>query len=102
LILYALVFGLAETMRAVPPWFAQAMAACGILVYAGTGVWGIVSGGAYLDFQTLFGEAPGGHKGQHLGIMLVELGVLMTVTGSMLAIFYALAGRVAEIRNEDW
>ena len=31
--------------------------------------------------------------GQHLGILLVELGVLTTVFGVMVVIFYSFAGR---------
>ena len=50
----------------------------------------------------LFNEPPGGHNGQHYGILLIELGVLLAVAGSMLSIFYAFAGRVTEIKDEDW
>ena len=31
--------------------------------------------------------------GQHWGVFLVEIGVLVTVTGTMLTIFYSFAGR---------
>ena len=101
-ILYALIFGLAEAMRAVPPWFARGLAAAGVLIYGGVGVWAMVQGGQYLEYQALFNEPPGGHNGQHTGIILVEMGVLFAVAGAMVSIFYALAGRVAEIRDEDW
>lgn len=102
LILNALVFGLTPTMRAVPPWFTRALAAVGVLIYAGVGVWAMLAGGEYLEYQALFGEPLGGHHGQHAGIILIELGVLFAVSGAMTTIFYALAGRVAEIRDEDW
>lgn len=102
LILYALVFGLAPTMRAVPPVFTRSLAAVGVALYASVGVWAMLTGGKYLEYQALFGEPPGGHDGQHAGIIIVELGVLFAVAGSMVTIFYALAGRVAEIRDEDW
>ena len=62
----------------------------------------MLKGGDYLDYDYLVIEAEGGHAGQHLGILLVELGVLLAVAGSMVTIFYAFAGRVAEIRDEDW
>ena len=55
-----------------------------------------------LEYQALFQEPPGEHHGQHVGIILIELGVLFAVTGAMLTIFYAFAGRVAEIRDKDW
>jgi multicomponent Na+:H+ antiporter subunit B len=102
LILYSLVFGLTTTMRAVPPWFTRSLAAIGVLIYAGVGVWAMLKGGNYLEYQALFGEPPGGHDGQHAGIIIIELGVLCAVSGAMTTIFYALAGRVAEIREEDW
>jgi multicomponent Na+:H+ antiporter subunit B len=102
LILHALIFGLASTMTAVPPVFARSLAAIGVLLYAGVGVWALINGGLFLEYQALFGEPPGGHDGQHVGIILIELGVLFGVSGSMVTIFYALAGRVAELRDEDW
>lgn len=102
LILHSLVFGLTATMRAVPPWFTRALSAVGVLVYAGVGVWAMLNGGAYLEYQALFLEPPGGHDGQHAGIIIIELGVLFAVSGGLSTIFYALAGRVAEIRDEDW
>jgi multicomponent Na+:H+ antiporter subunit B len=102
LILHSMVFGLSATMRAVPPWFTRSLAAVGVLIYAGVGVWALLKGGNYLEYQALFGEPPGGHDGQHAGIIIIELGVLCAVSGAMTTIFYALAGRVAEIRDEDW
>lgn len=102
LILNALVFGLTATMRAVPPWFTRSLAAVGVIIYAGVGVWAMLKGGSYLEYQALFGEGPGGHHGQHAGIIIIEIGVLFAVSGALTTIFYALAGRVAEIRDEDW
>ncbi|WP_084419644.1 Na(+)/H(+) antiporter subunit B [Henriciella litoralis] len=101
-ILYALIFGIAPAMRAVPPVFARFLSAFGFILYAGVGVWALIMGGNYLDYNVLFNEPPGGHHGQHYGILIVELGVLFAVAGSMLSIFYAFAGRVTEIKDEDW
>jgi len=102
IILYALIFGVPEALEAVPAVFARSLAGVGLLLYAGVGVWAMLNGGDYLDYDYLVEEEPGGHAGQHLGILLIELGVLFTVSGSMLTIFYAFAGRVAEIRDEGW
>lgn len=102
MILYALIFGVPAAMRAVPPVFTRSLAAIGVLLYAGVGVWALLQGGNFLEYQALFHEGPGGHHGQHVGIILIELGVLFGVAGAMLTIFYAFAGRVAEIRDEDW
>ncbi|MGB3625897.1 MAG: Na(+)/H(+) antiporter subunit B [Henriciella sp.] len=101
-ILYSLIFGITPAMKAVPPVFAKSLAAIGFLLYAGVGVWALMMGGNYLDYDVLFNEPPGGHMGQHYGIILIELGVLFAVAGSMLSIFYAFAGRVTEIKDEDW
>lgn len=101
-ILYALIFGVPAALRAVPPGFVRGLAAIGVLLYAGVGVWALLGGGNYLDYNALADDAPGEHLGQHMGIIIIELGVLFGVAGSMLTIFYAFAGRVAEIRDEDW
>lgn len=101
-ILYALIFGVPDALEAVPARFARSVAGIGLLLYAGVGVWAMLGGGDYLDYDYLVEDDPTGHAGQHLGILLIELGVLFTVAGSMLSIFYAFAGRVAEIRDEDW
>lgn len=101
-ILYSLIFGIAPTMRAITPGFARFVAGFGFLLYAGVGVWALMMGGNYLDYDALFREAPGGHLGQHVGIIVIEIGVLSAVAGSMVSIFYAFAGRVSEIRDEDW
>ena len=101
-ILYALIFGIGEALEAIPASFARILAGLGLLLYCGVGVWSLVNGGNYLDYNALLQEVDGGHHGQHLGIMLVELGVLFTVSGAMVTIFYGFAGRVAEIKDEDW
>ena len=65
--------------------------ALGILIYAGTGLAGILQGGAFLDYGALNHHDP--VHGQHLGILIVEFGVGLTVAAVMIAIFFALAGR---------
>ena len=82
-ILYAIVFGLKDAKRI------HALTALGVLLYSGVGVANILLGGNYLEYGTL---APVFADGQHRGILLVELGVGITVTSVMLALFYAFAG----------
>ncbi|HWQ38731.1 MAG TPA: Na(+)/H(+) antiporter subunit B [Burkholderiales bacterium] len=89
-IFYALIFGLQATKRMVPEWLVETMVAAGVLLYAGVGMAGIALGGNYLDYFVLARDPV---AGQHLGIFLVELGVFITVSGVMLAIFYTFAGR---------
>ena len=101
-ILYSLIFGIAPTMRAITPGFARFIAGFGFILYISVGVWALLMGGKLLDYDALFREEPGGHLGQYVGIIVIELGVLFAVAGSMVTIFYAFAGRVSEIRDEDW
>ncbi len=111
-ILHALIFGLADTMDAIPPELARAFAALGVLLYSGVGVINMINGGNFLDYDHLFPLAfeaglPGSHLsggyhhwGQHFGIIIIELGVLFTVAATMIAMFYAFAGRAADVVGE--
>ncbi len=90
LILYTLVFGDALAERVIPHRILRAMASLGVLIYTGTGVATLLRGGNFLDYSTLLEH---GKAGQHLGILLVELGVGITVAAVMLLIFYAFAQR---------
>lgn len=89
-ILYALVFGLDKARRAAPPALVRLGIALGVLIYAGTGVAGMLLGGKFLDYSVLAHDAA---HGQHLGILIVEFGVGMTVASVMIAIFFTFAGR---------
>jgi multicomponent Na+:H+ antiporter subunit B len=100
-ILFALIFGVDEARRAVPPWLVRTGCAAGVLLYGGVGLTTLLLGGEYLNYD-LLSEDTAHHGGQHLGIMLVELGVLTTVASVMLAIFYAFAGRTPDIPDEEW
>ena len=88
IILYALVFGVPEARRVVPLSVVRTMVPLGVLIYGGVGVAGLLLGGNFLDYNVLGATAKGG---QHLGILLVELGVLVTVSGTMLTIFYSFS-----------
>jgi len=89
-ILYAIIFGLETAKRLVPPRLVEMMIPLGVLIYAGVGVACMLMGGNYLDYSVLAHDPA---HGQEYGILLVETGVLITVAGTMTAIFYALAGR---------
>jgi len=90
IILYSLVFGLDMAERIIPASTLRFLAALGVLIYAGVGVATLFLDGNYLEYGVL-----GSTKvaGQHLGILLVELGVGITVSAVMLIIFFAFAGR---------
>ncbi|MEM7507540.1 MAG: Na(+)/H(+) antiporter subunit B [Pseudomonadota bacterium] len=98
-VLYAIIFGKEAATRVVPTWLVEALVPLGVLIFAGVGVYGIVTGGNYLDYNNLVHAPPTKDEavhGQHWGVFLVEIGVLVTVTSTMIAIFYAFAGRGKE------
>ena len=88
-ILHALIFGLEAGRRLVPAWANVAMLALGVIIYGGVGVAGMALDGLFLDYNVLAADPS---AGQHIGIILVEFGVGLTVTGVMLALFHAFAG----------
>ncbi|MFZ1640036.1 MAG: Na(+)/H(+) antiporter subunit B [Candidatus Contendobacter sp.] len=90
-ILHALIYGLRDARQLLPPWLLRVGMSLGVLLYAGVGVAGLLLGGAYLDYGVLNAHDP--VSGQHLGILLVELGVGITVAAVMVSIFHAFAGR---------
>ena len=90
IILYALIYGLASARRLVPAALVEAMVPLGVLVYAGVGVAGWLTGGNFLDYSHLAHDPV---HGQEWGVFLVEAGVFITVSATMVAIFYAFAGR---------
>ena len=90
LILYALVFGVENARRVAPGAVLATAMAVGVLLFAGVGFLALVLGGNYLDYGVLAGDFV---AGQHLGILLVELGVGITVAAVMTAVFFAFAGR---------
>lgn len=90
LILYALVFGINAAKRVVSQAIVERMVPLGVLIYAGTGFAGLLTGANYLDYSRFGHDAPHGHE---YGIFAVELGVLVTVSSTMIAIFYAFVER---------
>ena len=89
-VLYALVYGLGPVMRVLPPKVAYVCGALGVAIYLGVGFVAMALGGEFLNYNVLAHDPA---HGQHYGIIGVELGVLVTVFGVMVALFYAFAGR---------
>lgn len=91
LILHGIIFGLTSVQGVAPPRILRFGLALGVLLYAGTGVASLFLGGNYLDYAVL--DHHSAMHGRHLGIMLVEGGVGITVASAMTMIFYYVAGR---------
>ena len=89
-ILYRLVFGLENLKRVAPVPVTTSFIAVGVLIFAGVGIASQLLGGNYLDYDVLLAND---HAGQHLGILVVELGVGITVAAVMITIFMTFAGR---------
>lgn len=87
---YALIYGLSEARRVVPERIVEAMMALGVLLYLAVGIAGLVLGGNFLDYFVLAQDSV---QGQHRGILWVEAGVAITVSGVMLKIFYMFTDR---------
>lgn len=87
-ILYALIYGIENLRKVVPLDFLRILSSLGLLLYIGTGIAGLLLGGNFLDYNVL-GSNP--VAGQHLGILLIELGVGITVASVMLQMFYVFA-----------
>lgn len=90
LILHSLLEGETAGLRAVPRSFLLGMVAGGALICMLVGVFGILLGGNFLDYSVLGSDPIGG---QHLGILLLEAGIGITVCGALLSIFHAFAAR---------
>jgi len=89
-VLLAITFGLSAAQRIAPPGLVERMIAFGVLIYAGTGAAGLAFGRNYLDYSAFAHDPAHGHE---LGILLVEIGVMITVSGTMVSIFYAFVER---------
>lgn len=89
-ILYALIFGLDNAIKVAPMDVVIFFIAFGLMLFAGVGVAALFYGGQFLDYGVLADDFV---AGQHLGILLVELGVGITVAAVMIAVFFTFADR---------
>jgi multicomponent Na+:H+ antiporter subunit B len=92
-ILYALIYGLERGLKAIPLEVMYTLAAVGVLLYALTGLMGVVLGGKFLEF-TPFLDDP--HAAQQTGVIIVEFGVGLTVATVAMLLFTLFARRRGE------
>ena len=90
IILFALLEGEKRALSVLPERVLLGLMACGPLLYGAVGLAGVLLGGNFLDYSVLSSDPV---KGQQLGILLIEAGVGITVTGVLVAIFHAFAAR---------
>ena len=89
-ILLTITFGLDAAKRIAPQGLVERMIPLGVLIFVGTGVVGLLMGKNFLDYSVLSRDSAHGHE---LGIFMVEAGVLITVAGTITALFYAFVER---------
>lgn len=87
-ILYAIVFGLEKGKKLFPLNINVFLLALGGILYGGVGVASMLLGEEFLSYNVL---GTTNQAGQHIGILLVEFGVGLTVSNVMIALFYAFA-----------
>lgn len=97
IILYALIYGLDRARSVVTPGLVSFLVALGLLIYAGVGVATLLLGAEFLNYNALDIHDP--VHGQHLGILIIEFGVGVTVAAVMITIFYQFAGRLKITRE---
>lgn len=90
IILYALLEGEDKALQVIPMRVLYIMMASGALLYGGVGVAALLMGGNFLDYNVLASTPV---AGQQWGILLIEMGVGLTVTGVLITIFHAFAAR---------
>lgn len=97
IILYSMLFGMSTARRVINQPLIQLLSAIGVLIYGSVGLISLLNGGNFLDYNLLSGDPV---AGQHIGILLVELGIGCTVTSVMLIIYFNFAGRTEDyMRN---
>ncbi|MGD8415971.1 MAG: DUF4040 domain-containing protein [Pseudomonadales bacterium] len=90
MILYALIEGEREALEIISPRLLVGLMAGGALLYGGVGILNMLLGGNFLEYGVMLADPV---KGQQWGVLIIELGVGITVTGVLLAIFHAFAAR---------
>ena len=88
--LYGLIFGIENARKVVPAWSTRVFLAVGVLLYGGTGAASFFLDGNFLSYNVLASDPV---AGQHLGILLVEAGVGITVAATMITLFFVFAGQ---------
>jgi multicomponent Na+:H+ antiporter subunit B len=89
-ILHGLIFGIEAAKRVVPQGLVERLIPLGVLIYVSAGIPALFEGQRFLDYSVLAHDAI---HGREWGILAVETGVLITVSATMTAIFYAFAER---------
>ena len=86
--LYSLIFGIENARSVISFNLLRILSALGLLLYLGVGISALIFGGNFLDYNVL---ASNPLSGQHIGILLIELGVGLTVAAVMTMTFFVFS-----------
>ena len=69
------------------------LAPTGALIYAGIGFVCLLAGGAFLEYGALAGsdDPHAKHTAHHFGLIGIEIGVMITVTASMIILYFDMS-----------
>jgi multicomponent Na+:H+ antiporter subunit B len=90
-ILLRMTLGREITRKKFPPRAALVLGAIGLVIYAGTGLVSMFTGGNYLDYAGLPIPGISDAERHYLGILFVEIGVGLGVFGVLVSIFDSLS-----------
>lgn len=89
-VLYALIYGVEKARQVIPDDVLRIGIGLGVLIFGFAGVGSLFLDANYLDYSPMSYDAP---HGQHVGILVVEFGVGVTVASAMAVLFLLFAGR---------
>lgn len=92
MILYSVIEGERAALKLLPPRLLFALSLGGASLYGLVGIICMLLGGSFLDYSVLAADPV---TGQQIGIIVIELGVGLAVTGVLLTIYHAFATRQA-------
>jgi len=87
-ILYRLIFGIESARSVISFNLLRIISAFGLLLYVGVGISALIFGGNFLDYNVLLSNPS---SGQHIGILIIELGIGMTVAAVMMMTFFVFS-----------
>jgi multicomponent Na+:H+ antiporter subunit B len=82
---FAMIFGIRRARALLPSAVLERCMALGVLIYGSVGIAGLLLGGRFLEYDVLRSSPA---AGEHLGIMLIEIGVGITVASVMTTLFF--------------
>ena len=93
-----MVFSVEDCKVIMPSKLNFFLLALGAFLYGFVGIIGLILGDPYLSYDVLGSTK---EAGQHIGILLVEFGVGLTVCNVMISLFYSFANFNFRKQNND-